>query len=307
MSARQPRHAAPSSRTVLVAAAIGVVITLMGSVWALASGPGEEPKGSPPMPVTVTELPPVEISATPAVDPCADPAVTKALGAGDDAAAIAAFGGGEAFRLAVSSGTAPCVSLSDPAHEWVVVNKARPLDPARYAPASLGGTGLRTTTGSGEARPVVSQALAQLAKGSADAGAGAIGVNNGYRSYDLQQRTYSTHVRNRGQAWADSESARPGHSEHQTGLALDIVACSPGCGEIQGFTGTPQAQWVAAHAWEYGFIVRYEDGRTAVTGYVHEAWHVRYIGKELAAAYHAGGFHTLEEFFGLPAAPDYPH
>ena len=72
------------------------------------------------------------------------------------------------------------------------------------------------------------------------------------------------------------------------------------------FGGTPQQAWVAAHSWEYGWIVRYVEGRTEVTGYSPEPWHLRYIGRELAAAYHEGGWQTLEEFFGLPAAPDYP-
>jgi len=117
-------------------------------------------------------------------------------------------------------------------------------------------------------------------------------------------RTYNGHVRSEGQQHADAASARAGHSEHQTGLALDLVACSP-CGGIEAFGATPQGEWVAAHAWEYGFIVRYESGATGVTGYMPEPWHLRYIGRELAAVYHHGGFHTLEEFFGLPAAPDY--
>ena len=147
--------------------------------------------------------------------------------------------------------------------------------------------------------------LNKLVEDAAADGAGKIGLNNGYRSYDLQVRTYNGHVQTMGKEWADSESARPGHSEHQTGLAFDVVACNPTCGGIQEFGGTPQSDWVAEHAWEYGFIVRYEDGRQGTTGFVYEPWHLRYIGKELAKAYHEGGFETLEEFFKLPKAPDY--
>ena len=69
--------------------------------------------------------------------------------------------------------------------------------------------------------------------------------------------------------------------------------------------GTPQSDWIAENAWRYGFIVRYEQGRTATTGYSAEPWHLRFIGRELAGAYADGGFHTLEEFFGLEPAPDY--
>ncbi|MFC4138758.1 MULTISPECIES: M15 family metallopeptidase [unclassified Microbacterium] len=307
MSDMQPRHAASSPRAVIFAVPLGVLVTALASLWALAA-PAESPQAAalvPPAPAAVRELPAVEITSVPVVDSCADPVVTAALASGDDSAVIAGFGGAEAFRSAVISGAAPCISLSDPAHVWVVVNKARRLDPENYAPASLAGSGLTTTSRSGTARDDVAAALAGLASAAADAGAGRIGVNNAYRSYALQVRTYGQHVRDQGTASADTVSARPGHSEHQTGLAADIVACDPDCTDIHSFGGTPQSDWVAQHAWEHGFIVRYEDGHTAMTGYIAEPWHVRYVGKEIAAAYHAGGFHTLEEFFGLPAAPDY--
>ncbi|MBN9195390.1 MAG: D-alanyl-D-alanine carboxypeptidase family protein, partial [Microbacterium sp.] len=74
---------------------------------------------------------------------------------------------------------------------------------------------------------------------------------------------------------------------------------------LDDLAATPQGAWVAAHAWQYGWIVRYEKGHTDVSGYLPEPWHLRYIGTDLAAAYHEGGFHTLEEFFGLPPAPGY--
>ena len=83
------------------------------------------------------------------------------------------------------------------------------------------------------------------------------------------------------------------------------AACNSGCAAIESFGGTPQGAWVAANAWRFGFIVRYEDGYTPITGYEWEAWHLRYIGPELAQVYHDGGFYTLEDFFGLPAAPTY--
>ncbi|REJ08558.1 D-alanyl-D-alanine carboxypeptidase family protein [Microbacterium bovistercoris] len=307
MSDMQPRHAASSPRAVVFAAPVGVLVTALASLWALASPvqPLEAASLAPPAFAAVMELPAVVIASEPAADPCAAPVVTAALASGDDSAVIAGFGGADAFRAAVVAGAAPCISLSDPAHVWVVVNKARRLSPENYAPASLAGSGLTTTSRSGTARDDVAAALAGLAAAAADAGAGRIGVNNAYRSYGLQVRTYGQHVRDQGEARADTVSARPGHSEHQTGLAADIVACSPNCTDIHSFGGTPQSDWVAQHAWEHGFIVRYEDGHTAMTGYIAEPWHVRYVGKEIAAAYHAGGFHTLEEFFGLPAAPDY--
>lgn len=310
MSDMQPRHAASPHRAVIYALPIGLLVTALASLWALAS-PGGLPGAAkaaalpPPAAASVQHLPAIEIESAAVVDPCADPEVTAALAARNDSAVIAAFGGADGFRTSIAAGAAPCIPMDDPAHVWVVVNKVRALAPLDYAPASLAGSGLTTTTRSGAARDDVASALAELAAAASDAGAGRIGVNNGYRSYALQVRTYGQHVRDQGVASADTVSARPGHSEHQTGLAADIIACSGRCTDIHSFGGTPQSDWVAQHAWEHGFIVRYEDGHTATTGYIAEPWHVRYIGKELAAAYHAGGFHTLEEFFGLPAAPDY--
>jgi D-alanyl-D-alanine carboxypeptidase len=77
------------------------------------------------------------------------------------------------------------------------------------------------------------------------------------------------------------------------------------CALDQCFANTPQGQWLAANGWKYGFIVRYPADKTAVTGYEYEPWHMRYVGLDLAAEMHRDGIETLEEFFGLPAAPDY--
>ncbi|WP_149084330.1 MULTISPECIES: M15 family metallopeptidase [Microbacterium] len=307
-SSPHAQHAAPRSPIFGPALPVGLAVTALGMVLSL-TGAAASPAAPEelPRPAAVLQVPSVENAATPAADPCADPAVQSAIEAGDDAATIAAFGGGLPFRDAVVAGNAPCVSLSDPARIWVVVNKGRPLDPAAYEPAGLSQVPLQMTTPSGRVRAEVADAAGRMAEAAVTAGVGRIGANNGYRSYGLQVATYDAHVRDQGQADADAGSARPGHSEHQTGLALDVVACDGGCGGLDGFGATRQSDWVAAHAWEYGFIVRYEEGGTPVTGYAPEPWHLRYVGTELAAAYHEGGYRTLEEFFGLPAAPDYGH
>jgi D-alanyl-D-alanine carboxypeptidase len=74
----------------------------------------------------------------------------------------------------------------------------------------------------------------------------------------------------------------------------------------QCFGATAAGKFVAANAWEYGFVVRYPEGKEAVTGYIWEPWHLRYVGKDLSTAMHNSGITTMEEFFGLPAAPGYP-
>ena len=84
------------------------------------------------------------------------------------------------------------------------------------------------------------------------------------------------------------------------------MPCGDGCGTLDDLGATAQGQWIVEHAWEFGWITRYEDGFTPVTGYSPEPWHLRYIGPELARAYHDGGWHTLEDFFGLASRSGLP-
>jgi D-alanyl-D-alanine carboxypeptidase len=257
---------------------------------------------------------PADVEATPApsleaalasLELCSMPAVTAALATGDDAAVIAAAGGPDVFRTAVAGSMAPCIALDDPARLWVVIDKARPLAPLDYEPASLSiPEGARSTAG-GTLRSDAAAALTALAAAAAAAGVGEIGLESGFRSLTTQQGTYGNQSAAEGVEQADLSSARPGFSEHQSGLAADVVACTDGCGTLDDLAASAQGQWIAAHAWEFGWITRYEAGFTPITGYLPEPWHLRYVGTELARAYHDGGWHTLEEFFGLPAAPGY--
>ncbi len=117
-------------------------------------------------------------------------------------------------------------------------------------------------------------------------------VCSGFRSYNVQKGLYNSYVRRDGVKNADRYSARPGYSEHQTGLAFDINYAD------SRFTGTPQAVWLAENAHKYGFILRYPEGKESVTGYMYEPWHYRYIGVENAEKIYASGL-TLEEYFGI--------
>ena len=305
--ARYPRHASRPRRALSVALPIGLAVTALGAMWALSDVPAPVAAVTPPAPAAAAQLPGVLVAAAPVADPCAEGDVSDALAARDDEAVVAAFGGGAAFRDAVISGNAPCVSLTDPLRSWVVVNKTNGLEPTDYVPEGLVESPIRQTTTSRMIDQDAAAALGAMAADLEGAGAGVLGMNNAYRSYRLQVSNYTGLVSTEGQRTADLGSARPGFSEHQTGFAVDVVACTGGCGEIAAFGGTPESDWVAAHAWEYGFVVRYESGATGTTGYEPEPWHLRYIGPALAEAYHEGGYHTLEEFFGLPAAPDYAH
>ncbi len=239
-------------------------------------------------------------------EPFCTPAVRDAIATGDAEAVVVAAGGGEAFRSGVVDGRASdCISLEHPAWAWVVVNKQRPVEPIDYEPNSLVEPETFSPVG-GHLTPAAATALDELASAAREAGVGEIALESGYRSHDMQVTTYDAQVGALGQADADLTSARPGYSEHQLGLAADVVACADGsCGTIYDVGATPQGSWVAENAWKHGWIVRYEEGTTDTTGYEPEPWHLRYVGQELARAYSEGGYATYEEFFGLSAAPSY--
>ena len=119
-------------------------------------------------------------------------------------------------------------------------------------------------------------------------------IQSGYRSYDLQQRLYNNYVNRDGKKEADTYSARPGHSEHQSGLAFDVNTID------DSFIGTPEAIWLSKNCYKYGFILRYPEGKTNETGYKYEPWHFRYVGKDLATKlYNNGNWITMEDYFGL--------
>ena len=115
---------------------------------------------------------------------------------------------------------------------------------------------------------------------------------SGFRSYGTQAQLYQSYVNREGQAAADRYSARPGYSEHQTGLAFDVIGTNGHLVEDDS-----AAQWLLDHAADYGFVVRYLKGKESVTGYMHEEWHLRYVGKE-AKEIAASGL-TLEEYYGF--------
>jgi D-alanyl-D-alanine carboxypeptidase len=184
----------------------------------------------------------------------------------------------------------------------VVVNKLRPLNPQDYAPADL--VGLNVIGGGQLRAEAAGQMQALLAAHTAETGLEMQSLST-YRSYGRQVDVYNGWVSSLGQEGADLTSARPGHSEHQTGLAMDLGAVPSQCNLDQCFATTAQGQWLAANAYRFGFIIRYPEGYTPITGYEYEPWHVRYVGVLLATEMHDTGVMTLEEIFGLPAAPTY--
>lgn len=117
-------------------------------------------------------------------------------------------------------------------------------------------------------------------------------IASGFRSYSLQTSLYNNYVLKDGKTKADTYSARPGHSEHQTGLAMDLNIID------SSFEGTPEAIWIEKNCYKYGFIIRYPKGKEEITGYKYEPWHVRYLGKELSEKVYNSG-KTLEEYLNI--------
>jgi D-alanyl-D-alanine carboxypeptidase len=196
------------------------------------------------------------------------------------------------------------LSIDDPASLWVVVNKTRPLSPNDYAAPDLVSVPVAHVYAP-MLRQEASDAVVDMFAAFASETGLAMQSQSAYRSYSAQVTTYNGWVASKGKAGADLTSARPGYSEHQTGLAIDISAKPAKCSLDQCFAETAQGKWLAANAYKYGFILRYPDGYTDVTGYEFEPWHYRYVGLDLAKQYHDTGATTLEQFFGLPDAPDY--
>lgn len=179
----------------------------------------------------------------------------------------------------------------------VVVNKKHPLNPIDYAPASL------KSVGNGQQmRTEAADAFIAMQTAAATAGS-PIAATSGYRSYSYQKTVYGGYVAQYGVAQSDTFSARPGYSEHQTGLAVDIQG--GGCVLDNCFANTPEGKWLAENAYKYGFILRYPADKVAVTGYEHEAWHYRYVGVPLATDMHTKGIETLEEYFNVPGGSSY--
>lgn len=161
--------------------------------------------------------------------------------------------------------------------EVIIVNKKHPLAPT-YAPGE---------------NPEAKAAFDRLLTDMQAQGYAVSQQYSGFRSYEMQATIYQNYVARDGQAAADRYSARPGYSEHQTGLAFDVLDAA---GRL--LEEPAAASWLANQAHHYGFIVRYQPGKEMITGYMAESWHLRYIGQEAHDIYQSGL--TLEEYYGVP-------
>lgn len=198
-------------------------------------------------------------------------------------------------------------SVDDADSLWVVVNKGRKL-PNSYEPLSLvvPNVSLRLDKKSPE-MTLREEAAINLEKMFAVAKKDDVDLMlaSAYRSYQSQVDLHNLYVETEGVKNAEISSAKPGHSEHQTGLGIDLSSASRECEVQLCFANTKEGKWLAKNSYKYGFIIRYQKGKESITGYEYEPWHFRYVGKELANEVKNDG-ETLEQFFDLPIFTDYP-
>ncbi|MCR8641125.1 D-alanyl-D-alanine carboxypeptidase family protein [Paenibacillus sp. N1-5-1-14] len=232
------------------------------------------PKGSgTPTPISTT-------APTTSVSPSASPAASKPPAKGENTGA------------------------KDPQAITVLVNKQNAL-PDNYAPKDLVYPDVRFTFN----EKIEKRMMRKEAAGALEAmfaGAKKDGINlagvSAYRSHQTQTALFNRYVKKDGEAKAKMYSAVPGHSEHETGLAIDVSGSDGKCAAEDCFGDTKEAKWLADQAYKYGFIIRYPKGKEAITGYQYEPWHLRYVGKGLAADIQKNGL-TLEEVFNaVPAS-----
>lgn len=179
----------------------------------------------------------------------------------------------------------------------VVVNKRRPLADKAYIPEDLhavDGVTLRSEAA----------ASFEVMRADADSVGIVIAAVSGYRTVVNQSAIYASYSSRYGAPTADKIAARPGFSEHQTGLAVDIASPGGSYALSPCFDATQAGSWAAAHAHRHGFIIRYPLGQELATGFAYEPWHLRFVGNELAVELYVSG-QTLEAFAGLPPAPSH--
>ena len=168
----------------------------------------------------------------------------------------------------------------------ILVNKYYKLD-ASYEPDDL-----VQIEGNMYAKKVTCDAYLKMKKDAEKTGL-SFTINSAYRSYSTQESLYNNYANTNGVSWAESFSARPGHSEHQTGLALDITSNSS---NFDSFENTKEYEWLTKNAHKYGFILRYKKEYQDITGYHYESWHYRYVGVDVATQIYNESI-TYEEYY----------
>ncbi|MCZ8517142.1 D-alanyl-D-alanine carboxypeptidase family protein [Paenibacillus filicis] len=272
---------------------VTIVLTLAGMLTLLA-GCGSTPpaKGSAgdagatsPSAVQGSASAPSSQTTAPAQDPA-------------KAGAGASGTGSAAGKPNAASGQGGAVQVvAKPDDIAVLVNKTYALPP-NYKPADLVEPNIPFTfkeqSEKRMMRKEAAKALESLVAGAKKDGFSLAGVS-AFRSESTQRVLFNNYAKADGEEAARKYSALPGHSEHETGLAIDLSGSDGKCQAQDCFGATKEADWLAKHASEYGFIIRYPKGKEDVTGYQYEPWHIRYVGVTLAKELTTKGL-TLEEY-----------
>lgn len=191
------------------------------------------------------------------------------------------------------------VVVDNPTDTLVLVNKSHAL-PNDYVPDDLIAPNVRfpftQDIPKRYMREEAAHALEDLFKASDKAGL-ELFAQSGYRSFNRQESLFAAYVERDGEEAANKYSARPGESEHQTGLTMDVTSPDINFNLNTNFAETDEGKWVKSHAHEYGFIIRYPKDKVDITKYQYEPWHLRYVGKEVATVIYKRGI-TLEKYLG---------
>ena len=190
--------------------------------------------------------------------------------------------------------------IQNPENIHVLVNKDYSL-PIGYRPADLVIPEVKFSFDEEHEKKLMrkeaAEALAKMFNGALEDGVEIVAVS-GFRSYERQQQVYTAAVAASGAEHAQQAVAEPGKSEHQTGLTMDVSSAENNYNLDQDYGETEAGKWLAEHSSEYGFIIRYPEGKETITGYMYEPWHVRYVGVDVAKDIYSLGL-SFEEYVQL--------
>ncbi len=198
-----------------------------------------------------------------------------------------------------NSSSAPIIKVdTNPNSYTVLVNRSYSM-PADYVPADLTMPNVQYsyygTYEKSYMREIAARSIEKLFKAAQKKGY-TLKVVSAYRSYKRQEAIYNNNVNTRGEKDTNKVSAKPGCSEHQTGLAIDVSSDTVNCTIEASFGSTPEGKWLAKNCHRFGFIIRYPKGKADITGYSYEPWHIRYVGRNLARRLYRKHL-TLEEYY----------
>ena len=176
----------------------------------------------------------------------------------------------------------------------IIVNKFNYLNET-YEPDNITEISLSCSYGSNKVSKETNDAYIEMAKAAKEDGVQLM-ANSTYRTYERQDEIYKDFYYSKGINYADNYAARPGHSEHQTGLALDIF--TTGNSTTSNFEDSDAFEWLSKNAYKYGFILRYPKDKEYLTGYNYESWHYRYLGVEVATKVYNSGL-TYDEYYAF--------